>query len=123
MPDSCTNKTGVPDGSDDLQAQWLQHFLIKRKKVPEFMGITIRVTKKMGRYYVSEWRVGRQSYSREPIEHPIARISPIKGKPGRWQLAWIRRDMKWHNLDAEYRGTFEQCAAMIIEDPDHCFWG
>jgi hypothetical protein len=97
--------------------------MLEKMKVPEHLGITIRVIQKQSRYYVSEWRTGRQSYSGKPVEHPIARISPIKGRPGRWQLAWMRKDMKWHNLDAEYRGTFEQCAELIVEDPDHCFWG
>ena len=115
--------SGIPDGSDDLQAQWAQHYLIKEKKVPEFMGITIRITKKMGRYYVSEWRVGRQSFTGKPVESHIARIASVKGKKNQWQLAWMRKDMRWHDLGWLYRGTFEQCIKTIIEDPEHCFWG
>ena len=44
-------KAGVPDGSDDERAQWLQKYLIEKMNVPEHRGITIRVKKKRGRYF------------------------------------------------------------------------
>lgn len=125
MSDHAKNNAiaGIPDSSPDLLAQKAQNYLIRNMKIPKHLGITIRVTKKQGRYYVSEWRFGNQSFSGEPIEMPIARISPIKGKKDQWQLAWMMRDLRWHNLDEEYRGTFEYCLKMIVEDPDCCFWG
>jgi len=113
----------VPDGSPDILAQLAQNYLIKEKNIPEHLEITIRVTKKQGRYYVSEWRSGKQSFTGKPVEHPIARIAPVRGKKGEWQLAWMRKDLRWHNLDEEYRGSFEYCLKMIVEDPDCCFWG
>ncbi len=114
---------GVPESSNDLLAQGAQDYLIRGMKVPEHLGITIRVTKKQGRYYVSEWRVGKQTYRGTPEEMSIARISPIRGRKSTWQLAWMMRDLKWHNLDETYRGSFEHCLKLIIEDPDCCFWG
>ena len=116
-------EAGVPDGADDLRAQWLQKYMLEKNKVPEHLGITIRVTKKQNRYYVSEWRTGRQTFSGETIEHPIARLSPIRGKSDQWQLAWMRSDGRWHDLDKTYRGTFEYCADLIVKDPGGCFWG
>lgn len=113
----------VPDNSPDPLAQWAQDYLIKGMNTPEYLGITIRITKKQGRYYVSEWRVGEQAFSGKPEETPIARISPVRGKKSEWQLAWMRRDLKWHNLDEDYQGSFEYCLRLIIEDPDCCFWG
>jgi hypothetical protein len=116
--------TGVPENSMDLLAQKAQHFLIEKKRVPEHMGITIRVTKNMGRYYVTEWRTGGQAFRGGIEDTPIARISPLKGKKGIWRLAWMKRDLKWHNLDGdEYQGTFDECLQTIVEDPDCAFWG
>jgi hypothetical protein len=88
------------------------------------MGITIRVTKDRGRYYVTEWRVGEQAF-RGGIENTsIARISQLKGRSGKWLLAWMRRDQKWHNLPADiYSGTFDECLRIIVEDPYGVFWG
>lgn len=91
--------------------------------MPEYLGITMRVIKKQGRYYVSEWRVKEQSFSGKPTESHIARMSPIRNKKNQWQLAWMPGDMKWHNLGKEYCGTFEYCAGLIINDPGRCFWG
>jgi len=115
--------SGVPDTSQDPLARWAQEFLIKSMNTPEHLGITIRVTKKQGRYYVTEWRVGKQSFRGKPEDTPIARISLIRSKKGQWQLAWMKRDLKWHNLDETYQGSFEYCLKLIIKDPDCCFWG
>jgi len=116
-------KAGVPDGSDDQRAQWLQKYLIEKMKVPEHIGITIRVTKEGGCYYVSEWRTGEQSFSGKTIKGLIARLSPIEGESDLWQLAWMRSDRRWYDLGEEYRGRFEYCASLILKDPDHFFWG
>jgi hypothetical protein len=113
----------VPDNSDDPLAQKAEQYLINEKRVPEHKGITIRVTKKQSRYYVSEWRVGKQSFSGQPVEHAIARISPVKGKKDQWQLAWMRSNRKWYDLGDGYCGSFEYCLEMIVEDPFCCFWG
>ncbi|RKX69807.1 hypothetical protein DRP53_07060 [candidate division WOR-3 bacterium] len=113
----------VPDSSSDPMAQKAEKYLLKNMKIPEHLGITIRVTKKGGRYYVSEWRTGKQSFTGKPVEHPIARIAPIRGKGDEWQLAWMGKDLKWQNLDETYRGTFDYCLKMIIEDPGGFFWG
>jgi hypothetical protein len=122
-PHDFLKKAGVPDGSDDERAQWLQKYLIEKMNVPENLGITIRVKKKRGRYYVSEWRTGQQSFSGKTIKHPIARLSPVADEPDQWQLAWMRSNRRWYNLGEEYRGPFEYCAHLILKDPDHCFWG
>ena len=116
-------EAGVPDGSDDQRARWLQEYLVEKMKVPEYEGITIRVKKERNRYYVSEWRTGKQSFTGKAFEHAIARLSPIKDEPGQWQLAWMRSDRRWHNLNEEYRGVFEWCAYLIVQDSDGCFWG
>jgi len=114
----------VPESSRDLFAQKAQRFLMEKMNVPEEQGITIRVTKNRGRYYVTEWRTGEQSVWGGLEDTPIARISPVKDEKGKWQLAWMKRDLKWHNLIGyEYRGSFEQCLETIVEDPDCAFWG
>jgi len=116
-------EAGVPDGSDDQRSRWLQNYLLEKMQVPEYEGITIRVTKKRDCCYVSEWRTGRQSFTGKTIGHEIARLSPIKGESDQWQLAWMRSNRRWYNLGEEYRGVFERCAYLIEQDPDHCFWG
>jgi len=116
-------EVGVSDSPDDMRAQWLQKYILEKKNVPEHLGITIRVIKKHGRYYVSEWRTGKQSFSGKPTESHIARISSVPGKKDRWELAWMPGDMKWHSLGKEYQGIFEHCAKLIIHDPNHYFWG
>ena len=114
----------VPEGSKDLPAQKAQRYLIEKMNVPEEKDITIRVTKNRGRYYVTEWRKGEQSVWGGLEDTPIVRISPVKDEKGMWQLAWMKRDLKWHNLIGdEYRGSFEQCLETIVEDPDCAFWG
>jgi hypothetical protein len=113
----------VPEGSSDPQAHMAQQYIVKKKKIFQHQGITIRVMKRQGKYYVSEWRFGDQSLSGMPTESPIARISPIKGKKDQWQLAWMMRDIKWHSLGDDYQGSFQRCLELIIEDPDGFFWG
>ena len=45
-------------------------------------------------------------------------------KKDTWQLAWMKRDLEWHNLNGEeYKGSFEKCLSTIVEDPDCTFWG
>lgn len=114
---------GVPPNSDDLLAYRAQQYVVMAKHVPEEKGITIRVIKKQGRYYVSEWRVGPQSFSGLPTDSPIARISRVKGKRDRWRLAWMMRDLQWHDLGDEYEGSFEDCLSLIVNDPEGFFWG
>lgn len=114
---------GVPSDSDDPRARQAERYLIRRMNIPEDRDITLRVTKKQGRYYVMEWRTGAFTFLGQTVDTPIARISRVRGKKDLWELAWMRRDLKWHNLGEEYRGTFERCLELIVQDPDCCFWG
>ena len=113
----------VPVSSTNTRARQAEQYLIRRKNVPENRGITLRVTKKQGRYYVTEWMTGPMSFLGRTVDTPIARIAPVHGTKDSWQLAWMKRDLKWHNLGEEYRGSFERCLELIVEDPDCCFWG
>lgn len=113
----------VPPGSDDPRARQAEQYLIRGKNIPEDRGITLRVTKKQGRYYVTEWRTGAVTFHGGTVDTPIARISPVRGMADQWELAWMMRDLKWHNLGEDYRGSFERCLELIVEDPDCCFWG
>ncbi len=113
---------GVPDSLPDPLAQMAEKYLIDKKKLASHPEIEIRVTKRQGKYYISEWRTDEQSFSGEPIEFLIARISRVPGKKDMWQIAQMMNDMKWHNLGEEYQGSFEHCLELIIKDPDGYFW-
>ncbi len=118
-----SEEESVHNDSTDLLAQKAKKYLNQAMKIPKHLDIKIKVIKKQGRYYVSEWRSGKHTFSGIPVESPIARLSRVPGKKELWQLAWMRANRKWYNLGKEYQGSFERCLELIVADPDHCFWG
>lgn len=80
------------------------------------------------------WRVEQQSvviYSIRPfwrdetrkIESPVAKAT-IVGTTNRWNIYWMRADLKWHSYPAYPEAVFfDEFLAVVDEDENGCFWG
>jgi len=59
----------------------------------------------------------------ETIDSPITRIRYVRSRR-RWQLYWMRADLKWHRyLPYPTALTLQEALRAIDEDPHGCFFG
>jgi hypothetical protein len=111
---------GVPDSSDDSLALQAEEKLNRELNVPLDQGVVIRVIKEGGDYFVTEWIASDRTKSNQAEDLSVARISPLGDQ---WAVMCSDRDDGWKDLGDKYRGTFDHCLEMIIEDPEYHFWG
>jgi Protein of unknown function (DUF3024) len=81
-----------------------------------------------------DWRIEAQSvviYSIRPlwrdesqkIEEPAAKAT-YKGTKNRWNICWMRADLKWHSYPPHPEAVFfDEFLAVVDEDENCCFWG
>ena len=65
----------------------------------------------------------RYNDSRRKMDHPIARIRWI-GTKKKWQLYWMRADLKWHVYEATSEiKSIADALEEVHRDPHSCFFG
>jgi hypothetical protein len=111
---------GVPNSSNDSLALHAEEMLNRELNVPMDQGVVIRVIKEGEHYFVSEWIASDQANSKQALDLSVARICLVGDL---WTVMSMDKDAGWRDLGDKYRGSFDHCLEMIIEDPEYHFWG
>ena len=111
---------GVPESSNDSLALLAEERLNRELNVPLEQGVVIRVIKQGADYFVTEWIASDRTKSGGAEDLSVARIRPIGDL---WAVMCTDRDASWKDLGDKYRGSFDHCLGLIIEDPEYHFWG
>jgi hypothetical protein len=100
-----------------------KHFWAKRRP-PVEMRDQIREGQRFTDQNVDLFYVRpRFMHPEETIDSPIARMRYIRSRR-RWQLYWMRADLKWHRyVPYPTALTLEEALRAIDEDPHGCFFG